>query len=424
VAVFCYFDGAELRPAPGVARPVQPGHLPHNFVFPSGRRCSTFDDLLQGCHDEWAAARDLLLQGVFAQFFTSAGRLDLVRLAQTAQAKGDPDLALNTFLAGLPGTKPRIPQLELNPRRLVLGNLLAGESRQVSLTVINQGQGALHGTVTLEDESAAPGPWVCLTDGPDPNHCTIDTNSEQQVHLQVETRHLSTGQTYAAKLTMITNGGVAEVPLRVDLPANPYPWAPFEGVANQREMAERMRRQPREAVPMLECGEIARWFMSNGWVYPVEGPAAPGLAAVQQFFEAMGLARPPVVELSETDVRMTPVQPEVVRWQVTLFSKSKKWVYARVESDSLWLKILTPQVSGPRKAAIAFEVDSSLMEPSRVYAGQIDIRANAGQALTVHVRVDVQKGRSSFTRRLFRPFLSGCLAGLVTRLLLALPNVP
>jgi hypothetical protein len=393
--------------------------LPHDFVFPSGRRCSTYDDLIQNCQEEWGTAGELLRRGVFTQFFTSIGRIDLARLAQGAQAQADTDQAVNTFLSGLPGTRPRGPRLELNPRRLVLGSLMAGETRLLRLTVINQGQGALQGNVTLEQETRQAGPWVRLLGGPDPNQCPINTAREQEVLLQVETRHLSTGQSYAAKLTVITNGGVVEVPVRMDLPAHPFPWAPFDGLGSQREMAERMRRQPRAAVTMLESGEIARWFLANGWVYPVQGPTAPGLAAVQQFFEALGLARAPVVQVSETDVRMSPVHPEVVRWQVSLFTAAKKWVYAQVESDSLWLKILTPQVSGPRRADVAFEVDSSLLEPNRVYAGQVHVLANAGQALTVHVRVDVQKGHRSLARRLFRPFLSGALAGVVTRLLLA-----
>ena len=48
-AVFCYFDGAELRPhVDGVGAPVY-NRLLKEFEFPSGRRCRTFDELAQGC---------------------------------------------------------------------------------------------------------------------------------------------------------------------------------------------------------------------------------------------------------------------------------------------------------------------------------------------------------------------------------------
>ena len=38
------------------------GSLPHEFVFSSGCRCRTYDELVQGCHYEWEDAR-VMLQG-------------------------------------------------------------------------------------------------------------------------------------------------------------------------------------------------------------------------------------------------------------------------------------------------------------------------------------------------------------------------
>jgi hypothetical protein len=128
------------------------------------------------------------------------------------------------------------------------------------------------------------------------------------------------------------------------------------------------------------------------------------VAAVQQFFEGMGLSRVPVVQVSEPEVRMTPLYPEVIRWVLTLFTESRKWVYGQVESDVPWLKVLTPSVRGPRQAGIAFEVDSSLLEPGRHYVGQVSITANGGQTLTVPVFVDVQGEDSPYSRRFFVPF--------------------
>src|SRR5262249_9143071 len=123
-AVFCYYDGAELRPVHG--QPVQrtpPGCLPREFVFRSGRRCTTFDELIQACQDDWPAARELLSEGIFRQFLSAAGRMDLSLLAQEAMAEPDLDVAVSTFLSGLPAIKPRTPSLELNPHRLILGAL-------------------------------------------------------------------------------------------------------------------------------------------------------------------------------------------------------------------------------------------------------------------------------------------------------------
>jgi hypothetical protein len=377
--------------------------------------------LIQACQDDWPAGRELLSQGIFRQFLSAAGRMDLSLLAQEALAEADLDVALSTFLSGLPAIKPRTPSLELNPHRLILGALPPEQTRDFCLTVINQGHGILHGNLTLVGGTVDGGQWLHLLDGEhvaETGRVIIKTSREQNVLLRVDTHGMVAGQAYAARLTVITNGGVVEIPVRMQVAAQPFPLPPLQGAGTPRELAERMRQYPKSAVALLENGDVERWFRANGWTYPVAGPPARGVAAVQQFFEVMGLSRPPEVQLSETDVRMHPLPPEVVRWQVTLFTESKKWVYAQVESDALWLKVLTPAVSGPQQAAITFEVDSSLLEPERVYTGQVTVFANAGQTLTVHVRVDVQKDQAPFTRRLFRPFLSGALAGLAVRLLL------
>src|SRR5262249_41446291 len=138
--------------------------------------------------------------------------------------------------------------------------------------------------------------------------------------------------------------------------------------------------------PMLESGEIARWFASNGWNYPVRGTPARGVAGVQQFFECMGLSKPPVVQLSQAEVRLSCRSGDPVRSEVKLHTAARKWVYANVESDSPWLKVLTPQVAGPQQAAIAFEVDPRRAPRGRTAEGTLTVSANGGQNLIVRVR--------------------------------------
>src|SRR5205809_3130990 len=126
-AVFCYFDGAELRPVPGVSRQAA-NQLPHEFVFPSGRRCKTYDEFVQGCQYEWEDARQLLQDGVFDQYMASIGRLDLARAAKEAQSQKDTDIGLHEFMSGLPAADwVQGPRLDLDPRRLFLGKLKSGE---------------------------------------------------------------------------------------------------------------------------------------------------------------------------------------------------------------------------------------------------------------------------------------------------------
>src|SRR5437660_50894 len=382
-AVFCHFDGAELRPVQGRDEK-QNKRLPHDFIFPSGRHCRTYEDLVRGCHEEWDAARVLFRQGVFRQFLAGAGRADLARAADEAKTQTDPDIALDTFLNSLPATVDERPRLDLNPRRLNLGTLHVGESRQLRLTVTNQGRGMLHGTLTVAEGNN----WLRLGgNGKSNGECQIKTAGEQVIALRVDTRGLVAPHKYSAKLTVITNGGIVEVPVRLDLVVQPFPKAPFQGAGSPREMAERMRTQPKAAVPLLENGEVARWFAVNGWTYPVLGPTAKGVAAVQQFFEGMGLSKPPPLELSQNPVLITCLPGEPVGGQLIIRTEAKKWVYGRAESDASWLRITASNVSGPQQASVTFEVDTHDLAPARSHEANIRIVANAGQVLTTKVRL-------------------------------------
>jgi hypothetical protein len=200
---------------------------------------------------------------------------------------------------------------------------------------------------------------------------------------------VAAGQTYGARLTVVTNGGVVEVPLRMDLVAQPFARPPLHGVRTQRELAEKMRQQPKAAVPILESGEIQRWFAVNGWTYPIPGTPIKGVGGVQQFFEGMGLSKPPPLSLSQNEFRFTCKYKETIRAQATLQTKAKKWVYAQVSSDNPWLKVLNPQISGPQHATVPLEIDTNLWNQGPVGEGRVTFTANGGQRMTLKVIVDV-----------------------------------
>jgi hypothetical protein len=414
LAVFCWFDGVVLRQgaAPGAAS------LPQEFTFPSGRQCRTFDELVQGCQFEWEDARDLLAKGTLANFLARIGRHDLARAAQEAQALADPDIALYQLLAQLPASQTQQgPRLDLHPRRLAVGPLRAGEQKSASLMVTKQGTGLLQGRVSVTEGTD----WLRILGGTSDTTFAVKTGKSQQVNLLIDTRGLSGPRSYSGKLTVVTNGGIAEVPLRLDIGSVPFSKGPFQGAASPRDLAEKMRANPKPAVPVLESGEVARWFRANGWAYPVSGPPARGVAAVQQFFEGMGLSKPPPLQLSDGEMRFWCVPPEVPRGTITLSTPAKKWVYAQADSDMPWLRIVTPAVSGPQQAQISFEIDTSLMDANRIHQGTVQMTANAGQRFAVRVHVDVRRPHEPLTRRLLRPFIVGALVALAARLLLAGP---
>jgi hypothetical protein len=416
-AAFCHFDGAELRRVNGEAAKQRHTHLPHEFVFPSGRRCYTYDELVVGCQAEWDTARDLLREGVFKHFLTSIGRIDLAQAAQEPKPQADADTALENFLARMPVRVENSARLDLNPRRIQVGPLHIGESRQIPVTILNQGTGFLRGTLAVLDGEN----WLVLESGKSGNECLIRTPHEQRVTLRVDTRGLAAPHRHSAKLTVITNGGVAEVPVRLDLEARPFDQPPFQGVGTPREMAERMRAQPKPAVPLLESGAIALWFAENGWNYPVSGPTARGVAAVQQFFEGMGLSKPPGVHLAEESLVLECASNGSASGQLTLRTDSRKWVYARIESGASWLTIDTPQVSGPQQAVIELTVHGRLLPDLPQVEAPVRVTANGGQVLTGLVKVAVKRPRPLAGTKQFRPVLIGALAGALLRLAFVIP---
>ena len=71
-------------------------------------------------------------------------------------------------------------------------------------------------------------------------------------------------------------------------------------------------------------------------------------------------------------------------------------MYGRAESDSPWLKVSTPGVSGQVQAQVGFEIDTRLMDEDRIYLGTLKVIANAGQSFTVRVKADVQGNRKGW----------------------------
>jgi hypothetical protein len=409
-AAFCWFDGNLLQHG---AAPTIPT-FPQEFVFPSGRRCRTFDELVQGCQFEWAAARGLLRSGALGQYLATIGRHDLAQAAEESQRLPDPDIALLRFIDQLPATPGQGPRLELSPRRLIIGPLRPGEQRQIALSLSNHGKGLLQGKVAISEG----GGWLRSADGA--AEVAVKTDKKQQVTLHIDGRGLTAAQAYSGKLTVVTNGGVAEVPVGLQVGAMPFPRAPFQGVSSPREMAEKFKASPKQAVPLLESGEVARWFRANGWGYPIAGTTARGVAAVQQFFEGMGLSKPPPLQLSHKDVQLVCEGPDTIESMVMLMTSAKKWVYAQADSDVPWLRVVSA-VSGPQQAAIGFQVDPGSLAAGKIHTGTIQLTANAGQKLSVRVQVAVRRPEVSAAARWMRPILVGTLAALVLRLLLILP---
>src|SRR5262249_6305637 len=118
------------------------------------------------------------------------------------------------------------------------------------------------------------------------------------IRLQVRGRYLrASNKRLEAQVTVESNAGSFTITIRADLPVKPYPDGVLAGARSPRQLAEKAKARAKEAVSHFENGAVAAWYQSNGWTYPVQGPAAGGLSAVQQFFEALGLTPPPRVDI-------------------------------------------------------------------------------------------------------------------------------
>jgi hypothetical protein len=104
---------------------------------------------------------------------------------------------------------------------------------------------------------------------------------------------------------------------------------------------------------------------------------------------------------------------------LTLLTAAKKWVYANVSSDAPWLKVLTPDVTGPQQAVIGYGIDSRELHSSQPAEGTLRIRANGGQTLTVSVRVQAHGIRKPAGGRWMRALAACTVGALLLRLALA-----
>src|SRR5205807_6858642 len=133
-----------------------------------------------------------------------------------------------------------------------------------------------------------------------------------------------------------SNGGNVTVVVRASVPMKPFPDGVLAGALSPRQIAEKARAQPREAALFFENGAVARWYQQNGWNYPVKGQFSSGLGSIQQYFEAHGLARPPKVEISETEVVLQARAGQPLRHQLEVRTEENRAVYALAASNQPW----------------------------------------------------------------------------------------
>jgi hypothetical protein len=380
-AAFCYFDGTLLNGHGATGRITAGRQLfAHPLVFPSGRQCRSFDELALACHEEWDEARTLLWQGYFERFLNGIGRNDLARAARDAARAPDADRGLDDLLDKLPADVLQPPWLHAGTTEINLGTVPAGTDRRFELRLSNRGMRLLRGSITCDDT-----PWLSLGDVAGTQQKLFQCIGPTVVPVQVVGHRLRAGnKPLEGRLLVESNGGTAVITVSVVVPVTPFSEGVLRGATTPRQIAELAKAAPQEAAALFENGTVARWYRDNGWVYPVQGPAASGVGAVQQFFEALGLTAPPHVEISTQAINLTGEVGECLDYVIQVTTAERRPVYAHGISDQPWLKVGRTNLQG-RVATVPVIVPEVPDRPGERLQGRVTITANGNQRFPITV---------------------------------------
>jgi hypothetical protein len=386
-AQYCYYDGFVLAGGGGRnGGPVAVGSQPFSspFVFPSGRACRNFNELALACQEEWDSAKDMLQQGYLGTFLGGLGRMDLVMAAKEAAKFPDADRGLDQLLSKLPSDSLMPATLKVETQEINLGTLHIGDQRKFELHLENQGMGLVHGSITCAD-----GVWLSFGEGPGTTEKHFQFRSEMTLPVHVVGDRLRAGnKPLEAKLLLDTSGGAATVIVRAEVPVKPFPPGVLGGAKSPRQVAEKAKANAKEAAPLFEKGEVRNWYKSNGWTYPVQGPDASGLGALQQFFEALGLTPAPKVDIDNKSFSLKGKPGDSLSFTVKVETPEKKPVYAHGISDEPWMEVGRPVLAG-RTATIRVGIPSVPDKPGETLEAKLTVRANGNQSFVVPVTLKV-----------------------------------
>jgi hypothetical protein len=392
-AVYCWFDGFVLPNQQRRGGPVAVGAqlFKSPFVFPTGRTCRTFDELALACQEDWKAACGLLKDGYLESFLGGLDRVDLALAAKEAARFPDPERGLDQLLATLPSSVLTDPKLRVEPLEVNLGLLEGNEPRNFTLELENQGMRLLYGTAISDSV------WLTLGSGTGANEKHFHFTHDVKIPTHIRPDLVRAGnKPIEGRITFESNGGSLTVTVRAQKPVKPFPAGPLGGAKTPRQVAEKAQANPKEVAPLFDSGEVSRWYASNGWTYPVKTPAASGPAAIQQFFEALGVTKPPKVDISHREFHLKGKPGDKVPLTFEVSSQEKRPVFAHVTSSVPWLEVSKARFNG-RTATINMSVPTVPNKPGATLTGELTVLSNGNQRFRVPVRLDVLGSQFDFS---------------------------
>ncbi|MBI1829951.1 MAG: hypothetical protein HYR84_00710 [Planctomycetes bacterium] len=389
-AFYCHYDGAALAGRSGGPLNAGAAPFPNPFVFPDGLACRNFDQLGLACQQNWASAISLLQQGYLGSFFGGMGRVDLAMAAQEAAKFPDLDRGLDQLLAKLPTQALQAPKVNAEPSEINIGQIKLGENRAIELHLVNQGMRLLYGTVTSDCE------WLTLGDAPGHSQKLFQFSVETTITVQIRGQHLRAGaKPIEGHLTIDSNGGEPiTVTIRADVPITPYPDAPFAGAVTPRQICETAKKNVKQAIPLFERGDIALWYAKNGWKYPVQGPLMEGKGSIQQFFEALGVGKPPRVDFTPKALDLAGAVGKTIDAAIEITTADKKVVYGYATCDQPWVEVGKTK---PGRSDTAVTVPITIRVPNPcppTLEATIQAVGNGNQKAAIPLKIKVAGGKA------------------------------
>jgi hypothetical protein len=360
------------------------------FVFPNGITCRNFAELARVCRDNPTVAVGVLRQGFLGSFLGSQGRADLAVAAKEAARCPDRERGLDDFLGKLPGDVLKPARLRVEPPEIDLGTVRVGEDRRLELRLRNDGERLVHGTALAE------GGWLGLGDSNRASSKLFQFAREAAMVVHVRGSSLRAyPKPQTGTITFESNGGTVVVKVRVQVPVKPFPEGVLAGVTTPRQLAEKARAAAKEAAVLIQNGAVARWYESNGWKYPVRGPTAAGIGAVQQLFEALGLVTPPKVEISAAALDFEADPEQRIEHVLAVYTEERRAVVAHGTCNEPWLHV-GRTIFNARTATIPLIVPSVPHEPGATLRCKVTVHANGNQRFVVPVSLTIRNTTASY----------------------------
>ena len=190
------------------------------------------------------------------------------------------------------------------------------------------------------------------------------------------------------KLTVETNGGVATIKVRAEVPVKPFPPGVLAGAKSPRAgRGEGETQAQGGGRPLRGRRAWRRGTRTMAGPIPCRGRRRPvsGGAAV---LRVLGLTPAPKVQISERQIALKGSPGASLRHVIKVETQDKKPVFAHGTSNQPWLEVSRARLTG-RTATINLAIPAVPNRPGETLTAQLVVQSNGNQRFVVPVTLRV-----------------------------------